>query len=109
MLINADNNQDIALLQDGAVISLSALQTSNLNIRADTTASVESVRFGLNGNANYRTENVAPYALQGDNGGNYYAWSPGTGNYSLTVTAYSGDNASGTAGVSISINFSIVN
>ncbi|NJK62893.1 MAG: hypothetical protein HC921_09650 [Synechococcaceae cyanobacterium SM2_3_1] len=98
-LINADTDQPIqgyAPLLDGAVISLAFLPTRNLNILVETTSEVESVRFALNDQANYRTENVAPYAIGGDKDSDYYAWTPPTGEVVLTIRAYSQDSGQGT-------------
>lgn len=111
-LINADTNLPIAgfeLLNDGAVLNLATLPTRNLNIRANTAPSpVGSVRFALDGNSNYRTENGAPYALRGDSGGDYYAWTPSLGTHALGATPYTNSNAGGTAGTSFAISFTVV-
>ncbi len=61
----------------------------NLNIRANTNPqAVGSVLFGLDGNANYRLENSAPYALAGEtnNSGtvDYLPWTPTVGSHTLT-------------------------
>jgi hypothetical protein len=58
-------------LADGMTLKFADLPTRNLNVRAETSPSVVgSVRFGLDGQANYRTETSSPYALPGDSGGN---------------------------------------
>jgi hypothetical protein len=54
------------------------------------------------------TENVAPYALFGDNNGNYNGRTLPVGNYTLTARAYSSSNRGGTAGALKTINFSII-
>ena len=65
---------DIGPLQNGDTLNLSTLPTRHLNVRANTSPSpVGSVRFALDANGNYRTENNAPYSLAGDTGGNYVA------------------------------------
>jgi peptidoglycan/xylan/chitin deacetylase (PgdA/CDA1 family) len=107
-LVNAAADQDIGLLSNGGVINLAVTGTS-LNVRANVSGSVGSVRFGLDGNTDYRTESAAPYALAGDNGGDYTSWSPALGSHSLTATPYSGAGATGTAGVPISISFTVIN
>jgi len=66
------------------------------------------VRFGYDGNANVRVENGSPYALAGDSSGNYYAWTPSAGSHSVTATPYAGANASGSAGASRTITFTVV-
>jgi len=108
-LINADTDADIGTLNHGDTLNLAALPTSNLNVRANTDpATVGSVRFSLDGNANYRTENTAPYALEGDSSGNYNPWTPSLGSHTLTATPYSDSGAGGTAGTALTINFSVV-
>ena len=67
-LINADTGTAIADPFQGGTLDLDALPTRNLSIRANTSPStVGSVRFGLNQNSTHRIENVAPYAIAGDN------------------------------------------
>ncbi len=108
-LVNADMNEDIGPLADGDVLVLSELPTSNLNVRANAAPNqVGSVKFALNGNSNFRTENVVPYALRGDVNGNYYAWNPSVGQNTLTATPYSRNNAKGEAGNALSITFAVM-
>jgi hypothetical protein len=109
-LINADTDQAIDTIDDGETIDLSSLPTMNLNIRADTSAGpIESVRFGFDGNANYRVENIPPYALFSDQSGNYHAGTLSVGSHTLSATPFSADNASGTQGVALAISFTVVN
>ena len=88
-LVN-DTDQPIAgygSIANGANLNLATLPTRNLNIRANTTpASVGNVRFALDGNANFGTDNAAPYAFGGDNGTDYLPWTPSVANHSLTAT-----------------------
>jgi hypothetical protein len=111
-LINADTDQPIATfnpLNNGATLNLATLPTRNLNIRADTSlATVGSVRFGLDGKSNYRTDNSAPYALGGDNNGNYSTWKPSLGTHTLTARPYTRSDARGTAGTALTITFSVI-
>ncbi|HYG76519.1 MAG TPA: Ig-like domain-containing protein [Planctomycetota bacterium] len=108
-LVNADTNLDIGPLTDGSVINFSTLPTTRLNVRADTTPSrVGSLRFGYDGNSNYRTENGWPYALASDNNGDYFAWTPTAGTHTLSGTPFSGSSGTGTAGTTVKITFSVV-
>jgi hypothetical protein len=111
-LINADTNQPVGgfeLIVGDVTLNLATLPTRNLNLRANTSPSVVgSVRFGLNGNANHLTENVAPYALAGDVNGDYHAWTLGLGSHVVTATPYSGSNASGSAGTTLTTTLTIV-
>jgi hypothetical protein len=111
-LIDADTNQAIEQLADGAVIILGALPTRNLNIRADTDPeTVGSVRFGLNNNPNHRIENGAPYALAGDvikdGQPDYHAWTPAPGSYTLTATPHAEQGGRGEAGLPLTITFQV--
>ena len=73
-LIDSDADQPVEgfapILQD-AVLDLAFLP-ANLNISAEFDSSVERVQFELNG-AVVNTEGVAPYALFGDNQGDFNA------------------------------------
>ena len=110
-LINADTDQPIATfnpLDNGATLNLATLPTRNLNIRANTSpATVGSVRFGLNGKSNYRTDNSAPYALGSENNGNYSTWKPSLGTHTLTARPYTRSDARGTAGTALTITFTV--
>jgi hypothetical protein len=106
-LMNADTNQPISALKDGATIDLATLPTKNISVRADTTAASGSIMFGLDGNARYRTDNTAPYSLNGATGDDYTAWTPAVGAHSITVTAYSAANGTGTAGQAITVKFGV--
>jgi hypothetical protein len=109
-LINADTDLDIGPLNNGATINLATLPTRNLNVRANTSpTTVGSVRFAYDGNLNYQTENAAPYALKGDDSGNYNAWTPGVGSHTLKGTPYTSSGGTGTVGTALSISFNVTN
>ena len=109
ILINADTDQDIGPLTDGATINFNDLGTQNLSVRAETQPStVGSVIFGLDGNTSFPTENIAPYAIAGDNNGDYNSWTPGVGQHTLTVTPYTKTNGGGTAGTALTVTFSVI-
>src|SRR5205085_8420823 len=84
-LINADTDQPIGALKDGATLDLSTLPTKNLAVRADTStsATVGSIKFGLDSNSNFRVENNAPYAMAGNSGSDYFAWTPANGTHTI--------------------------
>jgi uncharacterized protein YaiE (UPF0345 family) len=110
-LINATTDVDLLTITNGAVLNIAALGTNNLNIRANTNpATVGSVSFTLTGAApSSRTETVAPYALFGDNSGDYTNWALAVGSYTLTATPHTGSGGSGTAGQPLTISFTVVN
>jgi PKD repeat protein len=111
-LVNADRDQTLAgfeTLLEGAVLDVTKLGTRNLNVVAVGGSSTPgSVRFALNDSTNFRTENAAPFALGGDSGaGDFYAWTPAVGTYTLTATPYSGPNATGIAGAPLTVRFTV--
>ncbi len=107
-LMNADTDQPIQLITSGMTITLANLPTRRLNVRAETSpATVGSVRFALDDNSNYRTETSAPYALAGDDAGDYRPWTPTVGTHTLKATPYTGAGASGTAGKSLTVTFTV--
>lgn len=109
-LVNADTDHDIGSLANGAIINL-ATYGPNLSLRVDTAPPVlGSVRFNLDGNADYKLESLAPYTIGGDNiWDDYLPWTPSVGSHSLIVTPYSAANGGGTAGAPVTLNFSVVN
>lgn len=110
VLINSGNNSEIQTLVDGAQLLSSQVGSLELNIKVNTNpTTVGSVFISLSGPVNAtRTENGAPYALFGDNNGNYSGRTLPVGTYTLSGTPYSGTNRSGTVGTTSSIQFSIV-
>lgn len=104
-LVCAEKQAALRSLADGSTISL-ALDGSELNVSAATSGPVGSVQFVLNGQT-VKIENAAPYALAGDNGGRYYAWTPELGTHTLKVVPYSGSNLSGSAGTPMHVSFSV--
>ncbi|RDC61681.1 T9SS type A sorting domain-containing protein [Adhaeribacter pallidiroseus] len=107
-LVNAETGQDINEVKDGSTIDLDKVGRK-LNIRANTSPmSVGSVVFQLN--KNKTTENYLPYALAGDDRRKltYRSWTPPVGKHTLTVTPYSGINATGVAGMAQKVTFTVV-
>ncbi len=105
-LVNANTDADIRILRLQDTIFLHETGNS-LNIRANVSGTVGSVRFGYDGNTNRQTENSPPYAFAGDNAGDYNAWSPSTGEHTITATPWSGSNATGTAGPEYAIHLMV--
>ncbi|MEM8509793.1 MAG: BspA family leucine-rich repeat surface protein [Bacteroidota bacterium] len=108
VLVNADTNEDIGPITDGMVFAQTNLLTTNLNIRAEATSDVESVRLALTGPlVNSRNENVAPYALFGDRASNYFGRLFPLGSFSITATPYSENGLRGDPGTAVTVSFSI--
>lgn len=108
-LVNADNEADIQPLNNGTVVNLRAMPTKRFNIRANTSpTTVGKVIFDLTGSLKRNfTDQIWPYALFGDNNGNYSNWNATAGNYTLKATPYAPAVSGGTAGTGLAINFSI--
>jgi hypothetical protein len=104
-LINSSTDQVISSLSNGGTVNNGA----NINFKANSSFSgTKSVYLVLNGTTNRsRVENVAPYTLFGDSNGNYFNGSLPVGSYSLTATAYSGTNLSGTVLGTKKISFTV--
>lgn len=109
-LVNAATGQDIQELREGNILNLALFPHDKLNIRAATEpAAVGSVVFELSGGKTHqRTENGVPYALFGDNNGDYAKGTLDTGEYTLTATPYSKANGKGAKGSPLSIHFKII-
>ena len=108
-LIDASTDEAIAgydPFTDGAVLNLNELP-DDLSIRANATGVTESVIFFLNGER-IRVENVPPYALGGDNRGDYNPASLPLGEHSIQMVPYPEDGAKGVSGPSFTVRFSVV-
>jgi Polysaccharide lyase/Bacterial Ig domain len=103
-LIDAGTDRDILTMTNGGTYNLTQLGVQKLSIRANSTASLSNITFVLSGAENKTyVDQVAPYSLHGDNGGNYYygTWNPPTlGNYTLKATPMSGSVANAAATIS---------
>jgi len=104
-LTDAKTGKDIQTLSNGAILNLAKLPTNKFNIRANTNSDAGSVAFSLSGEqSKSSTESLEPYEIMGDNG----RWVPSTGSYTLKAIPYSGSKATGKAGSSLTINFTVV-
>jgi hypothetical protein len=94
-------------LTDGEVLALDDLDDGPVTMVATPSGKVGSVKLDLVG-VNQQVENTAPYALFGDDGGEFY---PGrtldAGDYEIVLTAYSGSGGGGSVLGSDTISFSI--
>lgn len=106
-LVNSATDADIGALSSGAVINLA--QTPDVNVRANlcTNTGTASVKFNLNG-SQFKIENSAPWALAGDASGNYNKWNVTPGTYTIQAIPYTGSNATGTAGTSLSVTITVI-
>ncbi len=108
-LIDTQSNKAIQgfdPIPEGAEINLYTLP-KHLSIRANAPAHYESVRFDFDGEANFRVENVAPYALFGDLQGDYNLGAFSAGTHTLSAIPFAQDDAGGPAGTKGILNFSV--
>jgi hypothetical protein len=105
-LISVGNPAKNVPIANNAVISIAGL--GGLNIQATTAGAIGSVKFGFDGNPNFRVEGVAPYAFCGDSSGSYNTCSQlVAGFHTVTATAYSSGGASGTVLNSLTVQFTL--
>lgn len=106
-LINAATDKVIRTLSNGDVIDFSSIGTNQISIRAEA-ANTTSMRWTLSGaQALNRIESAAPFALYGNSGDDYHSWTPAVGSYTLKAIPYSGPDATGTTGTSLTISFKV--
>ena len=103
-LMNASSQAEIGIIQDEATLNLDVTGTQ-LNFRADTSFDTGSVRFVLDGVE--RIETMKPYAALGDVAGKFNAWTPIAGAHQILVTPYTGAGATGLAGETVQIDFTV--
>jgi hypothetical protein len=97
VLVDADTDQDIGVLSDGAVIDPALFP---VNVRAETTPeNVGPVAFFVDG-ALARTENNPVYALFGNTGSNYEPGAFAPGGHTLAAEIANG-------GTGLSVSFSV--
>ena len=106
VLVDAATNQDRGLLMDGDTISRADFP-NGLSARALVDGPVGSVRFSLNDSLT-RVENVLAFTLFEQQGNDYRGRSLAPGNYRVTATPYTMDDAQGSVGDSLTINFVVV-
>lgn len=109
VLVDAENDVDVMEVTDGGVIDLSMLATEKLTIRAETTDDVESVGFVLSGKIYQRKiENFEPYALFGDQNGDFAGTKFKPGRYRIQATPASRDWLRGKRGSTVSLGFEVI-
>ncbi|MEO1523771.1 MAG: hypothetical protein AAFU78_23760, partial [Cyanobacteria bacterium J06633_2] len=99
-------------LENGAEIDLNGLGVESYSVVANVNSDhfyselVESVKF--ESNVGDQTENVVPYALFGDNKGDYRGRTPEAGDVTIKATAYSKNGGNGKAIESATLEYTIV-
>jgi type II secretory pathway pseudopilin PulG len=102
---DSDTLPDAAVCRHDPIASGAVIAQGNYSIRANTNpAVVGSVRFQVEGQTGLTfIDNSAPYALDNESGGDYAVWRLTQGIRTITATPFSGANATGTPGTSLTI------
>ena len=98
-LVDASTESDLRALSDDDVL----YTDQQISIRADASLATARVIFYLN-NSTFRNERERPFAIAGDNSGNYSEWIKSPGAYQIKVVPYS---ASGTPGTPLTLNVDV--
>jgi CSLREA domain-containing protein len=108
MLVDAANDVDLKPLLHGDTLDLSTLPPS-LSVRAVIALLIPgSVVFDFDGAIAFQTENLPPYALNGDTNGDYQPITFAAGEHSLRATPFTASNGNGAAGGSWHITFNVI-
>ena len=107
ILVDANTGSDVGPLSNGSVINKNTQGPWSIRAEVCDISKVGSVRFHINSQY-HRNENIAPYSINGDGGGNYTPWNPNSGSYQIEAIPYSGKNGGGTQGISRMITIAII-
>lgn len=114
-LINPATDRAVRALRSDDTIDMSREGLASLNFRADVEGpNVESVIFLIDGDTvcshGNCVENVAPFALGGDQGGDFYddwGWTALLGTHTIQVIACSDDGGTGDCAAPIAIRLTV--
>ncbi|MDQ3394272.1 MAG: T9SS type A sorting domain-containing protein [Bacteroidota bacterium] len=108
-LINADTDEDIAILKDGDIVNLAALPNSNLKLKTNTEPQiVGSIVFDLNEHQNIKVANDSPYELEGTDIAEFISVFNIIGKHSLSATPYTEADGMGDAGDYLTISLELI-
>jgi hypothetical protein len=105
-LIDANADTEVRTIADGDLLNMPTSGIVAFNIRVLTSGTVGSVRIQF-GAFNARVENCSPYTAFGDLAGDYFGMVITPGLFSITAQAFTGGNATGSAGQAVTIWISI--
>jgi hypothetical protein len=106
-LVNAETDQDIQQINEGAEINTTALPTHQLNIRANLLPQIAAASVAFDFNGSTTLDNSPPFSIGGDDNGNYNAWQLPVGTHLLKVTPYTEPNAQGQALATYTVSFTV--
>lgn len=104
ILVDADTDQDLDVLTNRYLVEIAIFPRISIRAEPDPAFPTQSVVFQVD-NRVIRIENSPPYALNGNMGTDYKAWTPeATGMTYIEATPYSGKDATGVAGKTIAVS-----
>ena len=109
-VVDASDQSVEGTLADGGTLALDDPGGGSFGIRADleSGATIGSMSLQLTGAKTHaQTENITPYSLYGDSGGNLSGESLPVGEYTLTATAYSGARLGGNVLGTLEVSFRV--
>ncbi|WKN31612.1 Ig-like domain-containing protein [Porifericola rhodea] len=107
VLVNTDTDEEVAELTDGDEINLKTTPNFSIVAKPEFEDFMGSIAFYLNGDL-VQSENVAPYAIAGDNRGDINPFDLEPGLYTLEVVPYTEALQEGDMGTKLVVNFSVV-
>ncbi|MEH0152618.1 T9SS type A sorting domain-containing protein [Limibacter armeniacum] len=105
-LYRADTDTEIGDLNDGDVIQQADFPAGTFSVRAIVPPEARSVRFEYDGKFS-TIENRQPYALFGDNNGDFKGGTLTIGTHTLRAAAYNGEQGSGDVVARSDIQFEV--
>jgi len=99
VLFNGKTDAEIGNLSEGQVINRTALNLTEINIKAIPSEGTASIKFSINTDRNTRTQNNGPYFIKNQTS-TTPEWQIGNGTYLICATPYSQASAIGSPGVS---------
>lgn len=106
VIVDAETNQDFMVVNQPQVFLQRNELPKHFNIRAEVSGFTNSLLFYVDDKL-YRTENAAPYAIAGDNEGNFNPWTLPGESFEIAVIASSLPNGKGETSPAFSTSFSI--
>lgn len=91
-LVDSDTNKEIRPLRDDDVVNLAEVGR-NLNVRFVTKGNSATINYDCSSKP--RCESIEPYALAGDNRGNYKKWTPKVGLHMIKAYGHSKEKCKG--------------
>jgi protocatechuate 3,4-dioxygenase beta subunit len=112
ILVNATDDTDIIEIMDGDVVDLSDYYGKTFNLRATVPEGQEGgIEMSIDGPVTFsRFEKQAPFAVFGDNSGDYLGKDLPDGMYTLSVTAFPNTSTAnpGIGGEELTIQFEVI-